>query len=249
LSSLPTLRSQHRFGRADPWTRLERSTDCAAPSPLLRARDHMSTRRSHVALTLVVDSQRQSTDAELARALASGALWAITETWQRFAPMVLKLAERTLGSRSEAQDIAQDVFFHVCRKAAALREPEKLRSFVYSFAIRTLKSELRRRKVRAWLSFHNPDALADLSFGSLDVEGRDALRRFYALLDRLSARDRLAFSLRYLEAMTIDEIASAMQLSSSTVKRALSNASSRLSGWVRADPTFSHLLRDRGFEP
>lgn len=208
----------------------------------------MSTRHSPVALALVVDNPRGSTDGELADALASGAPWAITETWQRFAPMVLKLAERTLGSRSEAEDIAQDVFYLVCRKASALRERDKLRSFVYSFAIKALQTELRRRKVRAWLSFHPPEALVDSSFTSLDVEGRDALRRFYVFLDRLSARDRLAFSLRHLESMTIEEIASSMQLSAATVKRSLERAGRRLSGWVRADPSFSHRFTDRGFQ-
>ncbi|HYP90995.1 MAG TPA: sigma-70 family RNA polymerase sigma factor [Polyangiaceae bacterium] len=210
----------------------------------------MSTRRPHVALALVVDSGRAATsDAELARGLASGAFWATAETWHRFAPMVLRMAERSLGSRSEAEDVTQDVFYHLCRKAATLREPDKLRSFVYSFAVRTLKSELRRRKVRAWLSFHPPEALADLSFGSSDVEGRDALRRFYVLLDRLSSRDRLAFTLRYLESMTIDEISSTMELSSATVKRSLKNASERMTGWVRADPSFRHLFDSRGFQP
>jgi RNA polymerase sigma-70 factor (ECF subfamily) len=210
----------------------------------------MSKHRSHVALTLVGDAgRRESSDAELARGLAAGAFWAITEAWHRFAPMVLQLAERSLGSRSEAEDIAQEVFYHLCRKAATLREPEKLRSFVYSFAIRSLKSELRRRKLRAWLSFHPPEALTELSFGSSDVEGRDVLRRFYVLLDRLSPRDRLAFTLRYLESMTIDEIASTMELSTSTVKRSLKNASERLSRWIRADPTFDSRFDERGFQP
>lgn len=208
----------------------------------------MSTRRAHVALALVVDGRRESSDAELAQALAGGALWAVAETWHRFAPMVLQLAERTLGSRSEAEDLAQDVFCRVYRKVSALREREKLRSFVYSFAIRALKSELRRRKMRAWLSFHPPEALADLSFGSLDVEGRDALRRFYGLLDRLSPRDRLAFSLRYLESMTIEEISSTMELSISTVKRSLNHACTRLSRWISADAAFSHLFREGGFQ-
>ena len=210
----------------------------------------MATRRSHAALTLVVGARRRpSTDAELARGLASGAFWAISEIWQRFAPMVLRMAQRSLGSRSEAEDIAQDVFYQLCRKAPTLREPEKLRSFVYSLAVRALQSELRRRKVRAWLSFHPPDALTDLSFDSTDVEGRDALRRFYAMLDRLSSRDRLAFTLRHLESMTIDEISSTMELSSATVKRSLKKASERLSRWVRADPTLSSLFDERGFQP
>src|SRR4051812_48166861 len=114
----------------------------------------MSRRLSQVSLSLVVGANRRDvSDAELAHGLAAGEAWAIGVTWHRFAPMVLTMAERSLGSRSDAEDLAQDVFLSIFRKANTLREPDKLRSFVYSFAIFGLKSELRRRKLRSWLSF------------------------------------------------------------------------------------------------
>jgi RNA polymerase sigma factor (sigma-70 family) len=187
-------------------------------------------------------NHRDVTDAELSNGLIAGEAWAIDTAWRRFAPIVLTLAERCLGSRSEAEDITQEIFIGLFRKAHVLREPEKLRSFVYSFAVRALKSELRSRKVRAWLSFHAPDAIADLRSRTLDIESRDLLRRFYVLLDRLAPRDRLIFSLREVESMTVDEIAGAMDVSLSTVKRSLRHAESRLSGWIEADPELSSAL-------
>jgi RNA polymerase sigma-70 factor, ECF subfamily len=175
-------------------------------------------------------------DADLARALAAGEGWAIDETWQRFAPMVLRMAERSLGSRAEAEDVSQDVFYHVFRKAKALRDPERLRSFVYSFAVRTLKADLRRRKVRGWFSFLRTSVPADdVGARALDFESRDLLRRLYELLDRLSPRDRLVFVLRRMESKTVEEIAAMLDISTSTVKRSMSHASSRLSAWVDAD--------------
>jgi RNA polymerase sigma-70 factor, ECF subfamily len=194
-------------------------------------------------LSLVVDRDHQGrSDGDLGRALAAGAPWAIRETWHRFAPMVLRMAERSLGSRSEADDIAQEVFHHVFRKAKTLREPDSLRAFVYSFAVRELKSELRRKKVRGWLSFHQPEELAGVSGPTLDVESRDLARACYALLDRLSPRDRLVFVLRRVEAMTVEEIAAAMKLSPSTVKRSMGHAASRLTRWLDADPELAELL-------
>jgi RNA polymerase sigma-70 factor (ECF subfamily) len=197
----------------------------------------MSKSLSQVSLSLVGGTNRRDvSDVELARGLALGEGWAVGVTWHRFAPMVLTLAERSLGSRSEAEDVAQEVFLCVLRKAKTLREPEKLRSFVYSFAVFALKSELRRRKLRGWLSFLTPEALVDASAWTVDVESRDLLRRFYALLDRLSPRDRLVFGLKELESMTLEEIAGVMDISVSTVKRSLGHATTRLSRWIRADP-------------
>jgi RNA polymerase sigma-70 factor, ECF subfamily len=203
----------------------------------------MPTHRSHVPLSLVVGTNRQATsDGDLARGLAVGEAWAIAETWHRFAPMVLMMAERSLGSRSEADDIGQEVFYCVFRKAPTLREPDSLRSFVYSIAVRALKSDLRRKKVRAWLSFHEPESLVDLGSRTLDVESRDLLRKCYALLDRLTPRDRLVFILRRMESMTVEEIAAAMDLSVSTVKRSMAHASNRLLHWIDADPGLAGLL-------
>jgi RNA polymerase sigma factor (sigma-70 family) len=203
----------------------------------------MASSRSQVPLSLVPRTDRRETsDGDLARGLMAGEAWAVAETWRRFAPMVLRMAERALGSRSEADDLGQEVFCHVYRKACTLRDPDSLRSFVYSFAIREVKYHLRRRKLRAWLTFHQPEALADLSYGTVDVESRDLLRKCHALLDRLSSRDRLVFFLRRVESMTVEEIAATMDISMSTVKRSMANASTRLSRWIHAEPGLAEVL-------
>lgn len=194
-------------------------------------------------LSLVTSGNRRAqSDADVARALLDGQAWAIGETWYRFAPMVLAMAERCLGSRSEAEDVAQEVFYHVFRKMSTLREPESLRSFIYSFAIRIMKAELRRRRVRSWLSFGEVEPPSHQAAVGPDVELRDLLRRFYRLLDRLTPRDRLVFVLRRIEGMTADEIAAHLSISRSTVKRSMSYSSRHLTRWVDADPKLKELL-------
>jgi RNA polymerase sigma factor (sigma-70 family) len=203
----------------------------------------MQTRRSQARISLVVGGGRSAaSDGDLARGLAAGETWALAETWHRFAPMVLLMAERSLGSRAEADDLGQEVFHAVFRKARGLRDPDSLRSFVYSFAVRTLRSELRRKRLRGWLSFQRPEQLPDIATRTSDVESRDLLRRCRALLDRLSPRDRLVFILRRIDSMTVDEIAATMGVSISTVKRSMAHASQRLSHWIAADPGLSDLL-------
>jgi RNA polymerase sigma factor (sigma-70 family) len=209
----------------------------------------MPTQRSHVPLSLVVGRDRRDTsDGELARGLVTGEAWAVSETWHRFAPMVLAMAERSLGSSSEADDIGQEVFCAVFRKAKTLRDPDSLRSFIYSFAVRALKYELRRKRLRGWLSFDEPEALVDQGCRTLDMESRDLLRKCQALLDRLPPRHRLVFVLRRMESMTVDEIATSMDISVSTVKRSMAHASKRLLRWIDADPGLAGLLDARGGE-
>jgi RNA polymerase sigma-70 factor (ECF subfamily) len=194
-------------------------------------------------------TRHEVSDAELARGLVDKADWALVETWHRFAPLVLTLAERALGSKSEAEDLAQEVFVRLFRRVETLRDEGSLRSFVYSIAVRTLKSELRYRRIRRWLSFRAHETLLDLRHATPDVEGRHLLRCFYVLLDRLSPRDRLVFVLRRVEAMTVEEIAAALGVSPSTVKRSLAHASARLSRWIDSDPRLTELLDGRFARP
>jgi RNA polymerase sigma factor (sigma-70 family) len=208
----------------------------------------MTTHRPHVTLSLVSGSDcRGISDGDLARALISGASWAIEATWNRFAPMVYSMAVRALGSEPEAEDVVQEVFYRLFMRAKTLRAPDSLRSFVVSFAIRILKWELRRKRARAWLSLADPEVYVDLASETLDVESRDLLRRFYGLLNRLGPRDRLIFSLRRMESMTVEGVASAMEVSVSTVKRSLDHASEKLARWMKDDPSMASLLDGKGW--
>ena len=193
-------------------------------------------------------THKSVSDHELGSGLVAGHDWAIAETWRRFAPGVFVLAKRTLGSASEAEDVAQDVFRLVFKKSKTLRAPEALRSFVFSFAIRVLKTELRSKSARSWLSFCRPEAFVAVRGELVDIESRDLLRRFYALLDRLAPRNRLVFALRHLESMTMEEVAAHMGLSLSTVTRALARATDQLSRWIEADAGLARVLEENGWK-
>ena len=205
--------------------------------------------RPNPPLRLVVDSDRREvSDVELARGLMAGSGWAIVETWHRFAPMVLTTAARALGSEADAEDVAQEVFHRVFRKAKTLRDPDRLRSFIFSFAVRVLRSALRTKATRGWLSFRQPEAFVDLGGETINMEARDLLRRFYALLDRLTPRDRMVFALRHLESMTVEEVAASMELSVSTVKRSLVRASNKMSRWIEPDLGLVGFLEGKGWD-
>lgn len=187
-----------------------------------------------------------ATDADLARALMAGEAWAIPATWNRFAPIVYGIASRALGREIDAEDVTQEVFFRLFARVHTLKDANAFRSFVVSFAIRIVKWELRRRRVRRFVHLVDSGELPDAPVSAPDTESRQVLRRFYAVLDQLGARDRLVFSLRYLESMTLEEVAVAMGLSLSTIKRTITHASEQISAWIASDPelvTFFHGRR------
>jgi len=188
-----------------------------------------------VAAATASPEEASATDLELARALIDGTSHAAEAAWERYSPLVHRIVSRAIGPDAEVEDVTQEIFYRLFSRIRTLRKPEALRSFVISFAIRIVKWELRRRRARRWLTLSETGDVPDEQLMVMDAENRYALRRLYGLLDRLSTRERLVLVLRHVEGMTLDEIASAMELSLATVKRCLRRASARVSQMVDAD--------------
>ena len=185
-------------------------------------------------------------DADLVHAFARGERWAARAIWRRYAPMVFRLLERALGPNGEAEDLTQDVFLSTFARLPTLRDGEALRSFIYSVALRTLKWELRRRRVRRILHLSDDGQLPELPVRGVDSEARQTLAHFYALLERLGVNDRAAFVLRYMEGLKLEEVAERMGVSLATAKRWVGRASRDVSALVDADPELLAQFGERG---
>jgi len=183
-------------------------------------------------------------DEELARALIAKVPGAATVVWERFTPLVRRILRRALGPSQNIEDLVQEVFLRLFLKVHELREPKVLKAFIISITTMTVRSELRRRQARSWLGF-SPDAtVLDLRVVHPDPAGRQALGRFYELLDRFNARDRMAFVLRFIEGMSLIEVSEALRVSVSTTKRSLLYVRRRLLEHVQRDPLLAEYLTE-----
>jgi RNA polymerase sigma-70 factor (ECF subfamily) len=186
-------------------------------------------------------------DAALVRALVDRREWAATVAWNRFGPMVYGLLDRALGSAAESEDLTQEVFWHVLAAIGTLRDPNALRSFIYSSAIRMLRSHLRAKRVRRLFAISDSGRVPERASQASDTEGRDLLDHFYAKLDTLGANDRTAFVLRNIEGLSLDEIVTATGASLATVKRRIRRASQQIERLTSVDPDFAeYRMRPRG---
>jgi len=186
-------------------------------------------------------------DAALARLAAEKDPRAAAALWDRYASLVRGILRRTLGPVAEVEDLVQEVFIGLFRTLGGLRDPDALRSFIVGTAIRTARSELRRKRVRRWLSLTPTGALPDTEqAGALDPEARRAVKRLYEVLDTIDDRGRMAFVLRYLEGYELTEVAEALGCSLATTKRALAKAQDRVNAMVRRDPLLAPYAQQGG---
>jgi RNA polymerase sigma-70 factor (ECF subfamily) len=163
-------------------------------------------------------------DAILARAAFVGQVWAQREIWFRFAPMVYGLFRRVLRQRHDHDDLTQEVFLRVFRKLYTLEKASALRSFVYSVAVRVLKEELRRFRMRRRIAAERPDLATPAASSPTDFEMRETLLCVQQSLDGMRDKYRAVFVLRHVDGMDLQEIASGLGISLATVKRHLAKA-------------------------
>jgi RNA polymerase sigma-70 factor (ECF subfamily) len=169
--------------------------------------------------------------------------------FDRYAPLVRRVLVRTLGPFHEVEDHVQETFIAFFRQLGTLKNEESVRAFLVSIAVRTARHELRRRRVRRILRLAPPEELSDVAGtgGGTDYEGREALRRLFAILDELDTTSRLAFTLRFVEEMELMEVAIAIGESLASVKRRLARVVPIVNARAARDAALSpYIEEDRG---
>jgi RNA polymerase sigma-70 factor (ECF subfamily) len=181
-------------------------------------------------------------DADLARALVERHPDAPRAVWTRFAPLVRRIVRRSMGPDQGSEDLVQDVFATLFAKPERLREPAAFRAYIISITLHNVSYELRRRRVRRWVGLSPTSELPDIRVVESNPEAREALVRFYSILDGVRARDRVAFVLRYVEGMEVAEVAKVMDTSVPTARRCFTRAYKRIALLASRDPFLADYL-------
>jgi RNA polymerase sigma-70 factor (ECF subfamily) len=171
-------------------------------------------------------------------ALRRGDPRAELEAWNRFSPGVDGTLRRLLGPGPEADraDLLQEVFIRFFRRVGTLREPAAVRGFLTGICLRVVRGEIAARRRRRWLRLTSTGDAPEPAPGERDDESREAVRRYYGLLDRLPGRERSIFVARAIEGLTLEEVAGLHGVSVSTAQRRIERATARVALLARRDP-------------
>ncbi len=193
-----------------------------------------------MALRLVTSEDTTAALLERARRRDEAALG---ELWSRYAVMVRRLLQRTLGPDDATEDLTQDVFVRFVEGLGRVRDETSLQSWLVSVTLNSARSALRRRRRWRWaltrLGRHD-----DVSPQRPDTSL--AMHRLFNLLDQLDEEERLAFVLRHLEEFELADVARHLDCSLATVKRRLVSARGRLERLASNDLHIREFLRQGG---
>jgi len=157
-------------------------------------------------------------DLELARRAASGERAAQRELFVEQRTNVHRALFRILGSNRELEDLLQDAFIEIFRALPSFRGDSTLGRWCQTIAVRIAYLTISRRRPPAV-----DLALVEESVASdVDVRrhalAREATRRLYAALDRIEAKQRIAFALAVIDGKSLAEVAEITETSMFAVK-------------------------------
>jgi RNA polymerase sigma-70 factor (ECF subfamily) len=183
-------------------------------------------------------------DDALIQALRAGHPGAAAAFYDQQASHVHRALQSVMGGDADVPDLLQEVFIRAIDRIGELEDFSRVRSWLTTIAIFTARAHIRRAARRSWLGIFSPERTAARHQEPPSADARAALRETYLILDKLPADERIAFVLRFIEAMSLPDGAAACRVSLATFKRRLSRAEKRFLEVARTRPALQHWLEE-----
>jgi RNA polymerase sigma-70 factor (ECF subfamily) len=185
---------------------------------------------------------------ELVEQASKGNRLAFDQLIDRFQGDIYRMIYYRVRARMDAEDLTQDVFIRAYRSISRLREPDRFRSWLFTIAVNRVNDYLRNKRVRS--IFKSSDECTDFyPEASTPQEQPEALeqvlkqdfwRQIEQIAKKLSKMEREVFMLRFLDGLSIYEIAQVLKKSESTVKTHLYRALTKF----KKEKALRHFLQE-----
>lgn len=155
------------------------------------------------------------TDEQLITAANAGDAAAFDAIYHRYKGWVVSLATRLTGDADLALDVLQETFLYFLSKFPGFKLTSRLTTFLYP-AVKNLAIAQRRKKARLAGS---PDVL-----DALPAPAPAQANELTAVIAALPLTHSEVILMRFVDGLSLDEIATALQIPLGTVKSRLHNA-------------------------
>lgn len=151
---------------------------------------------------------------------------------------VLRICRAVVGTREDAEDAAQEVFYRTFRSLSSFRLDRRFAPWIAAIAVNTAKSYYRKRgRITKGVVSSETDLVA--ADGSVEEAGERAVleESIRTAVQSLPEKLRGVVVLYYLEEMDVAEVAEALSLGKENVKSRLHRARARLRDILARDAT------------
>jgi RNA polymerase sigma-70 factor, ECF subfamily len=164
---------------------------------------------------------------ELLIEASEGDTGAFEKIYRATADYVYTIALKITGDRSDAEEVAQDVFLKIYRELGAFRFESAFTTWLYRITVNSAISASRKtsRRRSRQVGFDDGVAVEDArntTREAIEKEGNQA--RIQSMLEALNPDQRACIVLREMEGMRYGEIAEALRININTVRSRLRRA-------------------------
>ena len=177
-------------------------------------------------------------DQQLVDAINGGDTRAFDALYFRYRDWVVRLATRFTGNADDALDVLQETFAYVFRKFPGFRLTASMTTFLYPVVTNlSIAAKRKRTRMASTDAVEAPEPAANDS-----TDPRQQRSELEAVLAGLPETHREVLLMRFVDGMSLQEIAAALAIPEGTVKSRIHNAVATLRGDERARRFF---LADR----
>lgn len=157
---------------------------------------------------------------------------------EKYQKLVVNTCLGIVHNKTDAEDIAQEVFIEVYRSVQNFRSDSKLSTWLYRIAVNRSLNHIRDNKKHQWFKSLNEEVdktneVRSLSTSKADtpeyeLEKSERAKMLHMVIDALPKNQRIAFTLSKYEDLSYKEISEVMDVSVSSVESLLFRAKKNL---------------------
>jgi RNA polymerase sigma factor (sigma-70 family) len=151
-------------------------------------------------------------DSEVVAAIAAGDPAGLAEAYDRYAGPLYSFCRGILREPADAADVVQDTFVIAAPRMSSLRDPERLRSWLYTVARNECLRRLRGLSLQAPLE-EAPEVTDEAADVAADVEKAELRALVRQALPGVAATEQEVLELQLRHGLSADEVASVLGIS------------------------------------
>ena len=177
------------------------------------------------------------TDLELVELFRHGDVTGYNELVRRYQEKVYWIARRTMGNHEDADDVVQDVFVRVFEKLKHFRGDANFYTWLYRVTVNVSLNALRKKRIKDILPY---DELFEETLPADNQTDRAMYEQEYQTIlekaiDKLPAKQKAAFMMRYYDEMTYEDMAKVLHTSVGGLKANYFHALKKIQEYVRKE--------------
>lgn len=173
-----------------------------------------------------VMQRTKDTERGMVAGLKAGDMAAFDSLYRRYAPRLFGFALHLVKSRSDAEEIVQEVFLKVWKAHADIDLQASFGSYLFTITYNTVVSILRKRSSeKKYLEYVQSIQLPEAGETiSADLEWQELQARLQVIVNQLPGRQQEIYRLSREEGLSYQEIAQKLELSVNTVENHMARA-------------------------